>query len=315
MHKLPISNTLTGMFFIAVGIFLYSLINLVVKDLVCQYSLGQIALFRMGFALLPALYMLRQTEPKRMFATTTLPRLMVIAFTNFVAIILIFKAFSLLPLAEAQTLCFTSIIFATLMALFVLGEKVNLLSATAVFIGFLGILAVVQPHTGLTNMYGVCAALGFAFLDAVTLVNLRILSRDNSGYKVAFYLMFFGTSYLLIVFILKPYLPEIITTLLSVEWVPLGQKDFFRMAFVGLVGGMGQICVSVAYKYAKAVTISPVIYTGVIWGILFDIFLFGRSLTPLLVIGALLVIGSGLLIVYNEHILAKNTHKTKFPYT
>lgn len=300
MTKSSFSDSLKGIALMAVGMFLYSAINLVVKDLVCTYSVTQISFFRMAFAILPALFMLNRTEPQNMFGTSTTFHLMLVALGNFVAIFLIFKSFELLPIAEAQTLCFTSIIFATLMASLVLGERINLLAGTAVGIGFLGILAVIQPHSGLTNMYGVATALSFAFVDAITLVNLGILGRHNSGYKVAFYLMVFGTLYALTLYVLQPYLPPAFVDVISLRWDGFTWQQFLKLASVGIVGGMGQICVSLAYKYGRAVAVSPVIYTGVIWGLVFDSILYSRILTPLLVFGALLIISSGLLIVHNE---------------
>ncbi len=303
------TRSLKGIAFMIVGIFLYSSINLVVKDLASQdmFSVPQITFFRMFFAIFPALFMLRQTQRTNMFCTPSLRRLMVVGFGNFVAILLIFKSFEILPFAEAQTLCFTSIIFATLMAPFVLGERITFISGIAVFLGFVGIIGVAQPGAGSVNMYGVATALSFAFVDAITLVNLRILGQKNSGYKVAFYLMVFGSCYVLVLYGLAPYLPHEFVDLIALRWDGFTWLQFAKLASVGVVGGIGQICVSMAYAHARAVTVSPVIYTGVVWGLVFDAVLFGRNLTVSLVLGAVLVISSGLLIVWNERKMAQQT--------
>lgn len=310
MHS-DFTHSLKGIAFMVLGIFLYSSINLVVKDLAScdMFSVPQITFFRMFFAIFPALFMLRQTQPGSLLRTPSLFRLMGVAFGNFVAILLIFKSFEILPFAEAQTLCFTSIIFATLMAPFVLGERITFISGAAVFLGFVGIIGVAQPGAGSVNMYGVATALSFAFVDAITLVNLRILGQKNSGYKVAFYLMIFGSCYVLILYALAPYLPAEFVAIVSLRWDGFTWIQFAKLASVGLVGGVGQICVSMAYAHARAVTVSPVIYTGVIWGLVFDAILFGRILTPLLVFGAFLIILSGLLIVLNERQMAQKPRR------
>ena len=79
--------------------------------------------------------------------------------------------------------------------------------------------------------------------------------------------------------------------------------DFWGWIFLivlGLGGGLGQLCVTFAYRYAPAGIIAPMIYSALLWSIMLDIILYGNWPTESLFLGCGIIIVSGLIIVFYE---------------
>lgn len=94
---------------------------------------------------------------------------------------------------------------------------------------------------------------------------------------------------------------------LSLWWSAPTLFDFMLLSLVGLTGGIGQICVTHAFRLAPATIVSPLTYTGIVWGLLFDWMIFNNMPTPLFLIGASLTIASGLSVVFED--------KMKLPFS
>lgn len=295
-HTRPI----LGLISIFLGILVYSLINLLIKDLSVDFSIAQLLLFRTSVAMIPALGMLLYFEKSPRFATPDLIKLIWLGFINMLSIWFIFKSFALLKISQAQTLCFTSIIFVTLMSPVFLHEKLTVLRVAAVIGGFLGVVMVAQPSGESINPWGVLTAMLFAFCDAIVLMGLRHIGARNSSYKSAFYLMFFASLWCLAFYGASRFLSDNTNHVLSIQWNSPDVRQLQMLLLLGIGGGFGQILVANAFRLADATLVSPVIYMGVVWGLVFDWLFFQNAPTVALILGALFVIGSGLLIVFEE---------------
>ncbi|HLU91998.1 MAG TPA: EamA family transporter, partial [Pedomonas sp.] len=73
------------------------------------------------------------------------------------------------------------------------------------------------------------------------------------------------------------------------------------LAGIGLVGGAGQLALTASVRFAPVSTVVPMDYSSLIWGVMFGWLLFGALPGPMTWIGAPIIIGSGLYIVYREH--------------
>lgn len=302
MSNYSAKRPILGIFFMFTGILIYSLLNLLIKDLGCRYSILQITFFRTSIAIIPALIMLHNYEPTPRFRTPDNKRLIVLGLILMASIWLIFQSFTLLKVAQAQTLCFTSILFVTALAPFILKEHLTWIRILAVITGFTGVVAVAQPSGEGINLWGVLTALLFALTDAVVLINLRIIGGRNSSYKTAFFLMLYATLWVGLVYMMMPWLPENIKQLFSLGWQTPTHDDLIWLVALGLGGGIGQICVANAFRLAPATVVSPLIYMGVVWGLVFDWAFYNNVPTVGLLTGASLTIISGLMIVFEDKI-------------
>ncbi len=202
-----------------------------------------------------------------------------------------FGSVLLLPLAEATTLQFTVPIFATLLGALLLKEPTGWHRWGAVIIGFLGVLVVAQPGGGHFPLYGAVVGLLAALFVAIVAILLRQIGKTESAGTTVFW---FST--------------------LSV--LPLGMVYAFQLkahdpltwailVAIGLVGGVGQLALTGAVRFAPVSAVVPMDYSGLVWATLYGWLLFGVLPTPYTWMGAPIIIASGLYIVYREQRLRR----------
>lgn len=199
-----------------------------------------------------------------------------------------FGAVLLLPLAEATTLGFTVPIFATILAALLLREHVGWHRWAAVVAGFAGILIVAQPGSGHFGLIGAFVGLAGALFTALVSIELRQLSRTEDTGTIVFWFSLLslaplGAAYL---FVIQPH----------AGWV------WAVMLAAGLAGGIGQLALTGALRFAPVSAVLPMDYSSLIWATLYGWLIFAVLPTPYTWIGAPVIIASGLYIVWRERV-------------
>ncbi len=263
----------------------YSVINAFIKDTTERYPLIQIVFFRNFFALVPGVLLLLKARDLRAMHTQHLPRLIICSVVGAIGFTCIFAALRLLPLADATTIIFSETLFLTALSALYLREKVGIHSWLAVIIGFIGVIVIARPTGDVFNI-GILFGVTFALADAFFMVNARIMTRtDNSAAIVVYFSLFIS----------------IITgAILPFVWETPTWYDALILILLGIGGGVGQICITQAYRFASAATVAPMIYSSLLWGILFGFIFWGEIPDAALWLGSSLIVGSGLYIVYRE---------------
>lgn len=200
--------------------------------------------------------------------------------------ILNFITISLLPLAETQALWFTTPLFATILSAIILRETVGVHRWSAVALGFIGVLIVVQPQTGHLPVVGATTGLTSALLTAFVTILLRQLGRTEPALTTVFWFFTMSAIPLAVV------MPWFAQSHPPVVWILL--------AAMGIVGGLGQVALTLSLQYAPVSTVAPVDYASLIWSTLFGIWLFAEVPTAWTWIGAPIIVASGLYIVWRE---------------
>ena len=102
------------------------------------------------------------------------------------AIIALFIGLRELPLADVVSLTFGGPIFVTVASIFFLSEKVGIKRWSAVFLGFVGMLLIVQPAFIDLNFYYITPIV-FCIFFACVAISVRSLSKTEPNYRIAFY--------------------------------------------------------------------------------------------------------------------------------
>jgi drug/metabolite transporter (DMT)-like permease len=202
-----------------------------------------------------------------------------------------FATVAMLPLAEAQTVWFTTPLFATILGALWLREHIGTHRWGAVVIGFIGVLIVVHPTPGGLHPLGTAIGLGAAFMVAVTSILIRQIGRTEAPLTVVFW---FGVT-------------SSLALSLALPWA-LHHHDARTWALLiamGLAGSMGQICLTSSLRFAPVSVIAPVDYASLFWTTALGAWLFADWPTPWMWLGAPVIIGSGLYIVWREHNLRR----------
>ncbi len=202
--------------------------------------------------------------------------------------ILSFTAVHYLPLAVTSSVQFAGPLLATALAGPVLGEWPGPRRWAAVTVGFIGVLIVIRPGAATFNpatLLTVAAALCFAFYSLTT----RTLSATDSPNGMAIYAA--GLSSIL----LAPAMP--VVAVMPPSWMVAS-----ALVATGVFGGLGHWLLIMAHRDAPPTVLAPFNYTQLIWAIALGFFIFGNSPDHATLIGAGLIVASGLYALYRERV-------------
>ncbi len=201
-----------------------------------------------------------------------------------------FWAMTLLPLADATTISFTVPIFATLFAALILREKVGIRRWSAILIGFVGVLIVIQPGGSLIPAFGATVALAGALVTASVTLVIRMLGRTETSVVTIFWFSVYT-----------------LPALAICAYIYGGGHDAKTWGYllgIGIFGALGQLSITQSLRFAPVSTIVPMDYSALIWATIFGIVIFGQFPGLSIWIGAPIIIGSGLFIAWREHVRA-----------
>jgi drug/metabolite transporter (DMT)-like permease len=194
-------------------------------------------------------------------------------------------AFSMMPLASAVAINFSAPIFATLASMYFLRETVGLARWSAILVGFLGVLIVTSPGTD-TFTVGALFALANAIMYGTVTAGVRGLTATESIETLAMYQMLVMSA----TFALMLPLGFVVPTWTDAGWLFLN----------GVGNGLAQYWWTRAIHLAPTSVVSPFQYFSLIWAMLLGFAIWGDVPTASLLLGAAIVAGSGLFLLWRE---------------
>lgn len=198
-----------------------------------------------------------------------------------------------LPMAEATTINLSVPIFAVIFAALLLREPTGWQRWSAVIVGFLGVLAVLNPAANFTGGFsgehgiGTLIALSGAIMTALITIAVRDLGRTENATTIVFWFS------LLSMLPLGIALPFVITPHDGYEWLLL--------LGLGFSGAVVQMSLTGALRLAPVAVVIPMDYSALLWSIACGWWFFGTLPADTTWIGAPLIIVSGLFIAWREH--------------
>jgi drug/metabolite transporter (DMT)-like permease len=197
-------------------------------------------------------------------------------------------AFRELPIANANAISFVSPLLVGALSVPLLGERLDTSRWIAVGVGFVGVLVVLRPSgAGMATVGGI-AALISATTYALAVVFTRVLARTDSTLSMVFWMVTtlgFGAGALA--------LPD---------WVPIRSEDWKILPVIGVTGAFGQYAITEALQRAPASIVAPFEYTAIVWGLVFDWLVWRNPPNSHVLIGAALIIASGLYLLRRERV-------------
>ena len=209
----------------------------------------EIAFFRLVFGLLPLLpwFIKLGWSPLR----TKRPGMIIFrGVLNLVCMLAFFVALAITPLAEVTVLVFTAPIFATMLAVFVFGEKVGLLRWGAIGFGFLGAVVVLRPGFETLHL-GSALALFAAVIWGVCLIIIKSLGKTDSSLTITVYMSL----------VMAPL--SLLPALMVWQW-PTAEQ-FLWLVAIGVFGGIGQMAMAEALRVGDTHVVMPIDFVRLIW--------------------------------------------------
>lgn len=278
--------TLLGAFYVFLGVFIFSAVNIIVKDTASHYPIIQVLFIRFLTALLPLLFLMRKNLTFEGLCSQKPKLQLSCAFMISIGVGCLFLSVQKMPLADAQAISFSSTLFLTALAHPLIGEKVGIRRWISVIIGFIGVLIVINPSATIINVGGLYG-LVFSILQAIVLLYSRILLKYDSPILTSFYICIVSC------ILCAPFLPFV--------WISPPLDHFLLLIVMGLGGGTAQLLILSGYKHAEATVVSPILYTALVWGMLFDFIVWQHLPNSTMLIGAVIIISSSLYILLREH--------------
>ncbi|MGP1394551.1 MAG: DMT family transporter [Inquilinaceae bacterium] len=279
------TGTARGIGFMILAVSLFSIMDTIIKYLGDGFSPVQVYFFRGLFALLPLAVVILRTGGPSSLKTRRLPGLMLAALLLLGFLLCFFLALTLLPLTDVYAISFVAPLLITILGVLVLRERVGLRRWIAILVGFGGVLVILRPGSE-TLQPGALLVLLSAALYAGSMIQVRRLSRTETNGAIVFYTTVVGV--------------VLAGLALPFFWITPAGADWGYLIAIGVLGGIGQICITEAYRTAPAAVVSPFQYATILWGIALGFILFGDVPKPLVLVGAAIVIASGLYILYRE---------------
>jgi drug/metabolite transporter (DMT)-like permease len=208
---------------------------------------------------------------------------------NIAAMLMVFTALSITPLAKVTALSFTAPIFLAILSIMVLGERFRLDRCLAIGAGFLGMLIILRPGIVAIDT-GALLAAGSAALWAITMILIKLLSRTESSVTIVAWMGIF-----LCIFSVGPALWV---------WQPVSNNNLVWLASIGFCGSVAQISLSQSLKETDPTAILPFDFLKLIWTALLGVWLFSEIPDRYTWIGATVIFSSGLFIAHRERKIA-----------
>ena len=202
-----------------------------------------------------------------------------------IAAVFFFLGLMYLPFGELYSLLNLAPILITAAGAFILREKVGWRRWTAVIIGFIGVMIVINPNN---------LQFGFAFIYPL-ISAIFITQRDTITRK---YLEKFDS--LQVVFITSLSVTFLFSFGMLINYQPINLEIFFYIFLSAIFVTIGYYFSVLTIKTANISTTSPFRYTIIIFGIIFGYFIFGEIPSVNMIIGSLLIVGSGIFIIFRQ---------------
>ncbi len=197
-----------------------------------------------------------------------------------------------LPLSEAYAIFFVAPLLITALAVPILGEHVDWRRWVAIGVGMAGVLIVMRPTTrGLLSLGGL-AIMASAAGYAASAISVRVLGRSDSTFSMVFWMVV---------------LLSIGAGLLAwPTWMAVRAQDAWVLVGIAVFGTAGQVCVTEAFRRGEASVIAPFEYTALAWGSLLDWLLWHVLPESMTLIGAAVIVASGIYLIRREHARARH---------
>ena len=285
MKKIYKNNSfglLLGVSGYAIFVFLDTIIK---KYLVQEYPIFEIIFFICLFSFIPILITLTFIGNWNGLINNKIHIQMFRGILGVICGALIVNSFKHHALIEIYPVLFSAPLILTSLSYFVLKEKVSILRWSVVLIGFIGVLIVSRPGT----FHFTLAILGLfcgACILSINALIVRFFANSQSSIAFAFYGSLAGL---------------FISGMISYfVYVPVAVTDLFVLILCGIMGGTGGLCISGASKMVESSVFAPIQYVQLVAGFILGYLFFKDLPDRFEVMGSLIIISSGLFLIYRE---------------
>jgi drug/metabolite transporter (DMT)-like permease len=282
------SGALLGIGLMLLGMFMFSVNDVMGKWLVATYSVGQVLLLRSAAALAILLPIMRRRKVPLALPPRPGLHALRIAFST-LEVAAFYWAVSYLALADVMTYYLAGPIYVAAFAVFWLGERLDRPRILAIAVGFLGVVVALRPSAATLSLPALIALAGSVFYSLLLITTRTLRETDDATLVLGQILgaLIFGL-------VAAPF-----------HWVTPGPVDLAGLLLLGIVSMAAHVCVNRSLKIAPASVVAPYQYTLIVWAIVLGYLAFGDVVGFWTLVGAAIICVAGLALLLLEREAAK----------
>jgi drug/metabolite transporter (DMT)-like permease len=288
-----------GILYLCLGVLVFSLQDAIVKQVSGAYPLTQVVFIRSCLSVPILLWLVQRDQGWRAIFANRLGALTARALIMLGAYTAYYMAFPALPLADAVALYFTVPLFVTALAGPVLGERSGWRVWAAVLLGFVGVMVMLQPGSGLFEPAALLSLLSAGLYGSAMLMARRFATSVSAAvmafFQNAFFLVGSAAAALLFDQLALGQSSHPSVSFLLRPWAHVMPADGLLMLVAGVVSAIGTVLLTNAYRVARASTVTAFEYTGILWAPLWGFLFFSEVPRATTVAGAAVIVVAGLL--------------------
>ena len=295
-----------GIFFIMTGMAFFS-----IQDSLIKYIYEDVALFELYFGrtLIQSIILLSFVllTKKTIILKTHYPVLTLVRVVCFFfGFSFFYISLTFMTLAMTSALFFSCPFFMSMFAKFFLKEKIGIRRWSAIFVGFIGVLIVLNPSLEEFNFFKL-APVACALCYATSMTITKYTSSKDSIYTQMTWLYIFAIFASIIIFLVSGdgkfnNFSDSTMQFIFREWFTNPAEAWPYVLVMGIVASISFFCVFSAYSIASPSIVSLFEYSYIVWAMLAGYILFETVPVPRTFIGAAIIIGAGFYIYYREKI-------------
>lgn len=292
------NRTLLGVVYLCLGVLVFSLQDAIIKSVSGSYALTEVVTIRCVVSVPILLAMVQWEVGIKALLSPNYKVLINRSIIMLAAYTTYYMAFPALKLADAVALYFTVPLFMLALAAPLLGERIGWRRVTAVTVGFVGVIVMMQPGAGVFEPAALLSLLSAATY-ALSMLMARKLGNAESASVMAFYQngIYLAGAAVLAVGLGVTGIHSAAHPSLNFLVRPWGQPslhDFLMIASCGVIAAVGMLFLTNAYRIARASVVTSFEYTGLIWAPLWGYLFFGEIPASATYYGAALIVAGGL---------------------
>ncbi len=306
MCQMDTNQNTKGIFFIMTGMAFFS-----IQDSLIKYIYEDVALFELYFGrtLIQSIILLSFVllTKKTIILKTHYPVLTLVRVVCFFfGFSFFYISLTFMTLAMTSALFFSCPFFMSMFAKFFLKEKIGIRRWSAIFVGFIGVLIVLNPSLEEFNFFKL-APVACALCYATSMTITKYTSSKDSIYTQMTWLYIFAIFASIIIFLVSGdgkfnNFSDSTMQFIFREWFTNPAEAWPYVLVMGIVASISFFCVFSAYSIASPSIVSLFEYSYIVWAMLAGYILFETIPVPRTFIGAAIIIGAGFYIYYREKI-------------
>lgn len=288
-------NTVKGIVALVVATLFFAGQDAITKHLTETLPVAQIIFVRFFFFALFALVFAARRIGIRSAFVSQAPGLQILRGLLIVAEITLFAwCLHFMGLAEMHAIFASFPLVITVLSIPILGEQVGWRRWVAVGLGFIGTLIIIQPGNGEFNLYAILVMVCVVMFALYNLLTRKVSRHDHFETS----LIYFGVVGFIVSLLVIPFF-----------WQAVNSSELLWLLSISITSIIGHLLLIKALQLAPAVILQPFNYFVLVWAIGIGYFAYQEVLSTTELMGAALVVLSGIYIARREYIVSREARR------